>query len=102
MFSTDTLEYFKYMLMYYGLVFLAKEAVWEKLTETGKDRFDILVSIGFGWTIFIYFTLEAIVSVFYDSSKEIPYLYILLFFLITLSSYYSGKSIARRRKKKDQ
>lgn len=102
MFSTDALGLLKYMLMYYGLVFLAKEAVWEKLTETGKDRFDIVVSIGFGWTIFLYFTLEGILSVFNDSSKEIPYLYILLFFLITLSSYYSGKSITRRRKKKSQ
>lgn len=101
MFSTDALGLLKYILIYYGLIFLAKEAVWAKLTETGKDWFNIVVSIGFGWTIFIYVTLQGIISVFNGSSKEIPYLYILLFFLITLSSYYSGKSIARRRKKKD-
>ena len=100
MFSTDALGLLKYILIYFGLVFLAKEAVWEKLTETGKDRFDIVVDIGFGWTIVTYYMVDSIISFVQNPTKEVPYIIIGLFIYITLISYYSSKAKLKDEKER--
>ena len=102
MFSTESLEYIKYMLMYFGLVFLAKEAVWEKLTETGKDRFDIVSGIGFAWTIFLYTSQVDIFSIFQGDFINTIGDRIGSFLLSIVAGYIIGKGFVNRRKRKSK
>ncbi|MDP3935703.1 MAG: hypothetical protein Q8Q56_01765 [Alphaproteobacteria bacterium] len=81
-------------------MFLAKEAVSAKLTETGKDRFDIVFELGVGWTIFAYYMFDSIISFVQNPTKNIFFIIIGVFILLTLTSYYSGKAKVNRRKNK--
>jgi amino acid transporter len=97
---TNVIGLIIYMLIYYGLVFLVKKVIWAKLSEAGKDRFDMVSELGLGWVIFTYYMFSGIVSFIQKPAKNIFYIIIGAFIFLTLISYYAGKAKVNKRKRK--